>query len=157
MVRVSAKAAALLEEKPNPALHGLAYDKKPYWNLERARLGGSRDVPLEVIVNGYPVARTNVLADGTLRDIGFEVKMARSSWVALRIPASSHTNPIWVLVDGKPLAPSRRSLEWCLKGVDRCWAQKKRFIKADEMDDAERAYEHARTVYREMLSKAEVE
>src|SRR6266567_2768110 len=156
-VRVSAKVAALLEEEPNPALHGLAYDKKPYWNLERARLGGSRDVPLEVIVNGYPVARTNVLADGTMRDIGFDVKIARSSWVALRIPASSHTNPIWVLVDRKPLAPSRRSLEWCLKGVDRCWAQKKRFIKADEMDDAERAYEHARTVYREMLSKAEVE
>jgi hypothetical protein len=89
-----------------------------------------------------------------MRDVALDVKLERSSWVALRILPSSHTNPIWVFVDGKPLAPSRRSVEWCLKGVDRCWSQKKRFIKANEMEDAEKAYEHARVVYRAKLDVA---
>jgi len=62
-----------------------------------------------------------------------------------------------VLVGGKSLSPSRRSVEWCLKGVDQCWSQKKRFIKADEAEDARQAYEHARVVYRELLSKADRE
>jgi hypothetical protein len=48
-------------------------------------------------------------------------------------------------------------MEWCLKGVDQCWSQKKRFIKPAEMPDAETAYEHARTVYRGLLSKAKAE
>src|SRR5947209_4382786 len=30
---------------------------------------------------------------------------------------------------------SRRSAQWCLDGVNRCWEQKQRFIKADEMAD----------------------
>jgi hypothetical protein len=45
-------------------------------------------------------------------------------------------------------------VEWCLKGVDQCWSQKQRFIKAEEMDDANAAYEHARRVYRGLLEKA---
>ena len=155
-VRVTAKVAALLDEKPNPALHDLPYDKKPYWNLERARIGASREVPLEVVVNGFPVAQTNIPADGSLRDIAFDVKLDRTSWVALRILPSSHSNPIWVMVGQKPLRPDRRSVEWCLKGVDQCWSQKKRFIKDAEMSDAEAAYDHARKIYREKLSQAEM-
>ena len=157
MVRVTAKVAAFLDEKPNPNLHSLPVDQKPYWHLERARLGETREVPLAVIVNGYPVATTNISADGVLRDLALEVKIDRSSWVALRILPSSHTNPIWVLVAGKPFSPSRRSLEWCLKGVDQCWSQKKRFIKAAEKKEAEEAYEHARVTYRQRLEKATVD
>jgi len=92
-----------------------------------------------------------------LRDVAFDLKVDRSSWVALRILPSSHTNPIWVLVGGKPYAPSRRSLEWCLKGVDQCWSQKKRFIKEEETEQARQAYDHARETYRTLLSKAEVD
>jgi hypothetical protein len=151
-VKLTAKVAALLQ--PERELQPPAWDQKPYWHLERARLGSTREVPLEVIVNGYSVARTNVTADGVLRDVNLEVKVERSSWVALRILASSHTNPIWVLVDGKPLAPSRRSVEWCMQGVDRCWSQKQRFIKSREMKEAEQAYEHARAAYRSLLARA---
>jgi hypothetical protein len=153
-VRVTAKVAAFLEEQSNPNLQHLAVDQKPYWHLERARVGETREVALEVIINGYPAAKTNFLADGVLRDVAFDVKIERSSWVALRILPSSHTNPMWVLIGGKPFSPSRRSLEWCLKGVDQCWSQKKRFIKATEKQDAEQAYEHARVAYREKLEKA---
>ena len=149
---ITARVAALLQ--PERELQPPPWDQKPYWHLERARIGETREVPVEVIVNGSPVARTNILADGALRDIHLAVALPRSSWVALRILASSHTNPIWVLVDGKPLAPSRKSVEWCSKGVERCWSQKKRFIRAAEKDDAEKAYEHARMVYKGKLEVA---
>ncbi len=155
-VHATAKVAALLDEKPAGTKHWQV-NQKPYWHVERARIGDTREVPVELIVNGYPVARTNIVADGVMREVGFDVKIERSSWVAMRILASSHTNPIWVMVGGKPLTPSRRSVEWCLKGVDKCWSQKKRMIKADEMQDAEKAYEHARETYRAMLAKAEVD
>jgi hypothetical protein len=153
-VRASAKVAAWLDEKPQPQIKKANPAQKPCWHLERARIGETREVPVELIVNGRPVATTNILADGISRDILFNVRIERSSWVALRILASSHSNPIWVMVNGKPLAPDRRSTEWCLKGVDQCWSQKQRFIKAEEMDDAKAAYDHARTVYRELLARA---
>ena len=152
-VHLTAKVAARLTEQPDPALHDLSYDQQPYWNLERARIGNSRKVPLEVIVNGYPVARQEIEADGTQRDVSFDVKIDRSSWVALRILPSSHTNPVFVIVGGKPIRASRRSAEWCLKGVDQCWSQKKRFISAQEMGDAKAAYQHARDEYRRTLAE----
>ena len=111
MVHVTAKVAALLDETPKPGIRHLPASEKPYWSLERARIDDTREVPVELIVNGFPAATTNMLADGQLRGVAFDIKIERSSWVALRILASSHTNPIWVLVGGKPLSPSRRSVE----------------------------------------------
>jgi hypothetical protein len=156
-VKVSAKVAARLAEQPNPILQKLDYSEQPYWDIERARVSETREVPVEVIVNGYPAAKRNIVADGKLQEISFDVKIDRSSWVAMRILPSSHTNPIWVSVGGKPISPSRRSAEWCLKGVDQCWSQKKRFIKADEMADARAAYDHARKAYQKLLDQAQVE
>jgi hypothetical protein len=154
-VHLTAKVAALLDETPHPQLQDLSYTKQPYWSIERARIGGTRTVPVEVVMNGYPVARQEIVADGTLRDVAFDVKVERSSWVALRILPSSHTNPIFVLVGGKPIRASRRSAEWCLKGVDQCWSQKQRFIAADEMNDARAAYDHAREAYRRILAECD--
>jgi hypothetical protein len=149
--------AALLDEKPNEAIRSRRYDQQPYWHLERARIGDTRRVPVEVVVNGYPIARKEIDADGKLRDLAFDVPIPRSSWVALRILPSSHTNPVFVLVGNQPIRASRRSAEWCLKGVDRCWSQKQRFIKTDEMADAKAAYEHAREAYQGILKECEVE
>jgi len=154
-VKVTAKIAARLDEQPNAALRKLDYSKKPYWDIERARLGDTREVPVEVIVNGYPVARKNMVADGTLQDVSFEVKIDRSSWVALRILPSSHTNPIFVLVDGKPIRASRRSAQWCLQGVEQCWSQKEKLIKAGEREEARTAYDHARAAYQKILGECE--
>ena len=108
-------------------------------------------------MNGYPVARKTIVADGRLQEVSFDVKLERSSWVALRILPSSHTNPIWVLVDDQPVRASRRSIEWCLKGVDQCWSQKQTLIAANEMADAKAAYEHARQVYKKLLNECSVE
>src|SRR5207247_2517885 len=156
-VHVTARVAARLNEKPNPEIKNRSYDKKPYWDIERARIGETREVPVEVIVNGYTVAKQNVVADGKPRDVTFDVKIERSSWVALRILPSSHTNPIFVLVGDKPIRASKRSAEWCLKGVDQCWSQKQRFIKADEIEQAKQDYDHARQTYNKLLAECELE
>ena len=121
------------------------------------RIEDSREVPLELIVNGRAVARKKIRADGKLRDVSFDTPIERSSWVALRILPSSHSNPVFVLVDDKPIRASRRSVEWCLKSVDQCWSQKERTYKAEEKEDAEAAYAHARAAYKKLLAECEVD
>jgi hypothetical protein len=81
------------------------------------------------------------------------VAVKQSSWVALRILPSSHTNPVFVLVDGKPIRASKRSADWCLKAVDKCWEQKKRKMRATELPEAEQAYDHARAAYRKLVAE----
>src|SRR3989454_6457996 len=108
-VRVTAKVAARLDSQPNEVIAKLKYFEKPYWDLERARIGSTRDVPVELVVNGSAVARKTIRADGTLGKVEFETPIRQSSWIALRIFPSSHTNPIFALVGGKPIRASRPS------------------------------------------------
>jgi len=152
-VKLTAQVAAYLPEKENAEIKTRRYDQKPYWDIERGRIPGTRKVVLEAVVNGKPVAREEISADGKLRDMSFEVEVPHSSWVALRILPSSHTNPIFVLVDGKPIRASRKSIEWCLKGVDNCWSQKERFLKGDEKEQGREAYDHARKTYTRLLAE----
>jgi hypothetical protein len=154
-LHVTASVAALLEETPDERVRKLRYDEKPYWDLERARIGASRKVPLELVINGEPVARREIEADGIERPVSFDYKVDRSSWIALRILPSSHTNPIFVLVNDKPIRASRQSAEWCLKAVDQCWSQKGPHIRLEERGDAERAYQAARVAYRQRLDETQ--
>jgi hypothetical protein len=156
-VQVTLKAAALLSEQISSATPKRPYTDGPYWDLERARQGSTRNVPVEIVVNGYPVARESLVADGSLRDLTVTVAIEQSSWVAARILGSSHTNPVWVLIGERPVRASRRSAEWCLKAVDQCWMQKERFIKPDELAQARADYEHARQAYKRILSESERE
>jgi hypothetical protein len=152
-VKLTSKVAAYLPEKENAAMLKLRVDQKPYWDVERARTAGTRQVRVEAVVNGESVASREITADGKLQDIEFDVDVPRSSWVALRILPSSHTNPIFVIIDGKPIR-SRKSIEWCRKGVDQCWNQKERFLKGDEVDQGREAYDHARRTYDRLLAEA---
>jgi hypothetical protein len=120
------------------------------------RLDG-KTVPIEAIVNAYPVAKKDIVADGSLQEISLEVPIERSSWVALRIFPNVHTNPVFVTVGGQPIRASRRSAEWCLRGVDQCWKEKQKFYADAEQDEAAKAYEHAREVYRRIVRESEVE
>ena len=122
-VKVTAKVAALLGEKPDDVIRNRRVDQKPYWELERARVGNTRKVPLELLVNGNVVATQEVVADGAMRDVAFDVKIEKSAWVALRILPSSHTNPVWVTVADKPIRV-KDSIEWCLAAVEKCFNQK---------------------------------
>lgn len=153
-VLVKAKVAARLNSEPIPGLAKRNYAQKPYWHVERARIEGTRKVPVEVIVNGYTIAQQEILADGELRDIAFEVPIQYSSWIALRILPSSHTNPVFVVVDGKPIRASKRSAEWCLAGVKKCRDQKRRFMGDDEIEDFNETYDHAEKVYRQIIAES---
>ena len=107
-----------------------------------------------MIVNGYPITQKEILADGELRDIAFEVQIQYSSWIALRILPSSHTNPVFVVVDGKPIRASKRSAEWRLDGVKKCRDQKRRFMGDVEIDDFNETYDHAEKVYRQIIAES---
>jgi hypothetical protein len=156
-VKVSARVAAMLEPKPVESIRSLRYDRQPYWDVERARVGNTRKVPVEVVVNGYPVARREIEADGSLRDVSFDVPIERSSWVCLRILPSSHTNPIWVTVDGKPVRASKRSARWLRQAVDVCQRQKTGRVRLQEQGEMTRAYDHARAAYDRLIAECPVD
>lgn len=156
-VHTEVNAAAYLDPQPDQKIRQLPFDAKPYWSLERSRIGDTRRVPVEVVVNGKAVSRQEIVADGSVQKLDFDVPIAQSSWIALRILPSSHTNPIFVLVGGQPIRASRRSAEWCLAGVNQCWTQKAPKISAEELPDAQKAYDHAREVYEELIRECKTD
>ena len=154
-VKITLKAAANLEATPNDIIRNTPYEATPYWDLERARIGIRREVPVEIVVNGAVVATEPLVADGSVRDLTFEVPIESSSWIAARILPSSHTNPMFALIAGKPIRASRESLQWCLNAVNQCWTQKSPKIRASEIDAARQAYDYARQVYQQRLTELE--
>jgi len=158
-VRLTARVCARLEPEITPAvkaIHDKSPYRQPYWHLERARIVSSRKVPVELIVNGIAVQRMEIEADGQVYPVGFELALRESSWVALRIMPSSHTNPITLLVGGKPVRASRKSAVWCRHGVDACWEQKSLRIRPTEVAEARKAYDHARATYDRIISESSV-
>jgi len=136
-------------------IHDRAIDQTPYWHIERARIGNTREVPVELVMNGRPVARKNIVADGSIHEVAFDQPVERSSWLAVRILGSSHTNPVFVLVDEKSIRASRESARWCLAGVNQCWSQKAPKISKAELPDAKAAYDHAREVYTQLIAECD--
>ena len=128
--------------------------KSPTGTWKGRRIGDTRTVPVEVIVNGVAVDHKDVTADGPEQMVTFSVPIKESSWVCLRIFPSSHTNPVFVLVGEKPIRASKRSAEWCLKAVDACWEQKKKAIRPNELAGAEEAYNKARAAYRKIAEES---
>jgi hypothetical protein len=156
-VNVSFDVAALLAEKPSDdteRIRNSRLDQKPYWHIERSRVGGKRTVPVEVIVNGYPVATREIVADGSVQQMRFDIDIPHSSWVAVRILPSVHTNPVFINVAGKPIRASRRSAEWCAKAVDVCWNSKQGLIRDTEKADAKKAYDEAKALYLRRLEES---
>jgi hypothetical protein len=140
---------------PTDSIHDRPMDRQPFWHIERARIGNTRQVPVELVMNGKAVASKDILADGSVQQIAFDVQVEQSSWLAVRILGSSHTNPIFVLVDGKPIRTSRQSAQWCVAAVNQCWTQKAPKISKAELPEAQAAYDHARKVYTKLISECE--
>ena len=152
-VTVTLTAAAYLPVKANEAIRGRPLDEKPYWDVERARIGDTRDVPVEIVVNGSVAGRQAITADGKLHELRFEVPVNQSSWIAARVLPAAHTNPVFVIVGGNPVRASRASAEWCLNAVNQCWTQKAPRIRPTELSEAKQAYDHARVVYRGLINE----
>ena len=104
-------------------------------------------------MNGVAVDRTQITADGKPQPVRFRVAIGKSSWVALRVYPSSHTNPFFVSVGQQPVRASRESAAWCRKGVDVCWEQKRQRIRPTELAAAAAHYEGARRVYDRILAE----
>jgi hypothetical protein len=155
-ITIKARVIARLPEQQNE--HGASIARRgpyeqPFWHIERARMGASRKVKVELIVNGEPVEDSQVEADGQWKDISFSYQPKESVWVALRIYPSAHTNPVFVEVDRKPIRVLK-SLEWCRASVDQCWKKKSPNIRSSERAAAEEAYDAARGVYDKRIQEA---
>ncbi|MEX2592951.1 MAG: CehA/McbA family metallohydrolase [Anditalea sp.] len=154
---ISVKAAAFLSEiqdEKGKFIASRAPNQQPYWNIERARIDSSRKIPVELIVNGYPVEEKEITADGNWQNLKFNYKIEKSSWLAIRVYASAHTNPIFVIVDGKPIR-DKKSAIWCREAVDQCWKMKHGRIRGNELDAAQEAYDYARKVYDRIILSAD--
>ena len=133
----------------------LARPGKARFKVRAAHLSkDSSAVPVELIVNGRVAAKETLKGDGLIRELSFTAEIPGSAWVAIRVTPSGHTNPFFVIVDGKPIRANKHSAEWCLAGVEQCWKTKVNTYHADERKQAEADYEHARRVYRAILAES---
>jgi hypothetical protein len=157
-IKIKCKAAGLLPEESKQELEtrdlGEYWGEQPYWHIERARVKDTRQVPVELIVNGQAVDQRLIEADGRVDELEFEYTPERSSWIALRILPAAHTNPIFVEVDGAPIRASKRSAQWCLDAVEQCWKSKSPHIREAEREAARAAYDHAAAIYQKILGEA---
>jgi hypothetical protein len=109
---------------------------------------------VEVVVNGHVAASREVAADGRQHAVELSVPIDRSSWIALRQFPQLHTNPVTVLIAGKPIRASRESARWALACIDQLWRVRSVRISPGERADAEQAYEDARAVYRRSAAES---
>ncbi len=155
-IKITAKVAANLAQQQDgagAAIAQRALTEQPYWHLERARIGTTRKVRVELIVNGEAVDTTEITADGKWKDVNFSYQLSQSAWVALRVYPSSHTNPVFIIADGKPIQV-RTSAEWCRQAVDQCWKMKQSNIRQEERGAAEAAYNKARSIYDKRINES---
>jgi len=113
-----------------------------------------RKLPVELIVNGFPVATQEISSNGIEQTLTFEHTLEKSSWAAVRVFPGAHTNPVFVMVDEKPIRASRLSAQWCLKSVEQCWKAKAHTYRADERATAEADYETAKNVFRSIVEES---
>lgn len=156
-VNITADVAAWLPGQQSALSAGIQkrpFTEAPYWDIERARIGNSRKVRVELIVNGRAVDSTEITADGKMNKVLFSRSITRSAWVALRIYASAHSNPVFITVNKKPIAEPE-SARWCIQALDQCWKKKEPNIRPSEKAAAGAAYDRARKVYEDIAAEAD--
>lgn len=110
---------------------------------------------VELIVNGNKAGVLRVPADGKLHDLKFEVPIERSSWVALRQFPQLHTNPVNVIVGGRPIRVSRKSAQWCVDCIELLWRNREKNISPSERDAARETFHRALARYRQIAEECE--
>jgi len=113
---------------------------------ERTRL-------VELIVNGRPVKSWDVPADDKTHDLALDLKVDRSSWVALRHFPQMHTNPVNVIVGGKPIRASRQSALWCVGVIEQLWRVRGQGIAAHERAEAKKTFDWAIEQYKKIAAE----
>ncbi len=126
----------------------------PLGTSNGGQVPGGKTRRVEVVVNGSPVATQDVPADDKVHDLSFDVAIDKSSWVALRHFPQMHTNPVSVLVAGKPIRASRKSALWCIGTIQQLWRVRGRGIAAHEREEANKTFLKAIEQYRQIASEA---
>src|SRR5579862_539804 len=155
-VKITANVAAYLDSEQttdDEVISSKPLTEQPYWNTERARINKTRNVAVELIVNGESVDKTIVAADGTWRPLQFTYLPRQSCWIALRIYPAVHTNPIFVTIAHQTVNV-KKSAEWCRQAVDQCWKIKEPLIRQPEKEAASAAYDRARAFYDRLIKQA---
>jgi hypothetical protein len=114
--------------------------------------GGERLV--EVIVNGAVAGKQTVPADGEIHALQFDVPIERSSWIAIRQFPQLHTNPVNVIVAGKPIRVSQRSAQWCAATIEQLWSVRAAAISAAQRQEAKATFDRATQRFRQIASEA---
>jgi hypothetical protein len=109
---------------------------------------------VELVVNGVAVAAKDVPADDKVHELSFDLSIDRSSWVALRHFPQMHTNPVHVIVEGKPIRASRKSALWCIGVIEQLWRVRGPGIAAHERPEAEKTFQWAIEQYRKIAAEA---
>jgi hypothetical protein len=135
-------------------LHLAAPDTLKFDVIAAGRYDDGRTLPVELIVNGYPVMTREIVADGREHRLTFEHEFPKSGWAAIRVFPSAHTNPLFVIVDDQPIRANRASAAWCLRSLEQCWKAKQGSYRGEERQQAERDYQTAREVYQKILAES---
>jgi hypothetical protein len=156
-VKITASVVANLPEQQDQAGASIAergLAAQPYWHIERARIGTTRKVRVELIVNGYAVDTTEIVADGKWQDVSFTYPV--SSFILDRVEGVSKFayQSCFCYRRGKPIH-ERKSAEWCRDAVDQCWKMKQANIRPEERAAAEAAYNDARKIYDEIIKTSD--
>jgi hypothetical protein len=109
---------------------------------------------LELVVNGKVVASKDIPADDKEHDVAFDVQVDKSSWIAIRHFPQMHTNPVNVIVGGKPIRASKASAQWCIGAIEQLWRVRGPGIKADERDEAEKTFKKALDIYKKIVEES---
>jgi len=120
--------------------------------LDNRTAGGTRRV--EIVVNGRPVAHRDVPANGDVHDLRFSIPIERSSWIALRQFPQLHTNPVNVIMAGRPIRASRASAQWCIGMIEQLWRTRSGRIAEPERAGAEQAFRQAIDRYRQIAQES---
>ena len=115
--------------------------------------GGTRQV--EIVVNGQPIEKISVKADGRIHSFEKEIKVDRSSWIAIRQFPQLHTNPVKVLVDRKPIRVSRKSALWCIGMTELLWQNRQRTIAVAERPEAQETFAKALARFAKIAAEAD--
>jgi hypothetical protein len=114
---------------------------------------------VELVVNGQAVASKEVPADDREHVLDFDLKADRSGWVALRHFPQLHTNPVNVIVGGKPIRASRKSALWAVGVIEQLWRVRgeppdgRSAISDAERPEAKKAFEWALEQYRRIAAE----
>ena len=108
---------------------------------------------MELIVNGQPVARKNLVADGQVRTMEFDVPIGEQLGRVAHFTLFAHQSgvrPRGRQADSRIAAQRRVVPCRCESVLDAEGAQD----AANQLEEARKAYDHARQVYRQRVTEA---